>query len=108
MAKRKEIAAKLRAEATGLNGREKALRQMESLYYEADPATRGECLGFVEGFANEVKALTGSHLEEKKGEVTRMNGALNYLIKAKVLPADFAPKAMLTEVIKAQGWDKRR
>jgi hypothetical protein len=33
---------------------------------------------------------------------------MDYLVKFKVLPDDFAPKAAITEIVKAQEWDKKK
>jgi hypothetical protein len=107
-AKRKEIAARLRAEAAGMSGKDRVLRLMESLYYEADEAALKESKEFAESFAVEVKPLSKADLEARKGDIMRMNGALGYLAKAKVLPGDFGPRAALGEIIRAQEWDKRR
>ena len=109
-AKRKEIAAGLREQAE----KEKQatplpemLRLMESLQYEQDDATMQKVQTLATIYVESIKALDGDKLAAKKDEVKQVNGAFGALARFKNLPADFAPKAEIEKIIKAQGWDKK-
>ena len=107
-AKRKEIAAMVRDEAAKLPEKslDQWLRLAESLVYEKDPATAEKVNAFVTGYVAEVKQIPANKIESKKSEVTRMNNALKYLTKFKVLSADNTAFKDLDGVVNAHGWDK--
>ena len=106
-AKRKEIAAEIRAEAEKRTDMAQTLRLMESLQYEADPATLKKVEDQTTQYVATLKATPAAQMESKKDQAKYINEAFNLLTKAKAIPADFAPKTDLLKIIKAQGWDKR-
>jgi hypothetical protein len=55
-----------------------------------------------------VKALPADRLAAKRDEVRNLNDVFKYLARFKIVPDTFAPKAAVEQLIKAQGWDKRR
>ncbi len=106
-AKRAEIAASIREDADGLEGKAKMLRLMESLYYQVDPAAEAQAGKMANDYAATVAALSGDELAGKEGEIKQISAALNYLAKAAVLPEDNAARTQLNALIKEQGWDKK-
>ncbi len=104
-AKRKEIAATVRADAVKLSGTAQMLRLAESLVYEPDTATAARVEKLATAYVADVKSLTGEKLEAKKDEALSVRRALAYLAKFEVVPAGYAPKAALDQFAKAQGWD---
>jgi len=109
MAKRKEIAAMIRADAAKMHDHslDQTLRFAESLVYEKNEA----CYKAVEQFATElaaaVKALPADKIETKKDEVKRVFHALEYLVRAKAIDAGDPAKTEIQGIAKAHGWDKR-
>jgi hypothetical protein len=104
-AKRKSIAAELRADAAKRSGTAQMLRLAESLTYEKDSATATKVDSLAAAYVAGLKALTGAPLEAKKGEALSVQRAFAYLTKFEVVAAPYAPKTALDAVVKAQGWD---
>ena len=78
----------------------------ESLVYETDAATAQHVEKMAASYAASVTSLGGDALENKKGEITNVTKAFQYLAKSNVVPKDFAPLAALDKIVKAQGWDQ--
>ena len=105
-AKRKEIAKGIRDKAAKMEGNEKMFHLMESLYYEADPATAKACDEMNTAALAALTKVPATEIESKKGEVQQLANALNYLLNAKAIPAPNATKDALDKIIKDHGWDK--
>jgi hypothetical protein len=107
-AKRKEIAAMVRDSAAKLpeKSMERALRLAESLVYEKDDATFKTVEQWAAEYAAGIKQIPADKIESKKDEVKRVNSALQYLAKAKVIDAADAAKKDVETITKAHGWDK--
>ena len=112
LAKRHQIAASIREDAAKLanspNPLPEMLRLLESLVYEKDEPTLQKASTMADQYVANLKQLPADQLSGKKDEARQVRDAFNYLTKFKILPADFAPKAILAEIIKDQGWDRRR
>ncbi len=110
MAKRKEIAATLRAQAAQLadpaNPVPQMLRLAESLVYERDDETAQKAAELAEQYVTSLQQLPADKLAAKKDEVRHLRDVCKYLVRFEVMPADFAPKAELEQIIKANNWDK--
>ena len=111
MAKRKAIAADIRQDASRLadpaNPMPQLLRLLESLAYAPDEATLQKVTQMSEAYVQSIKALSGEQLAAKKDEAKQLKSALDYLSKAKALPAGFAAKDALDALVKQQRWDKK-
>ena len=83
-------------------------RLAESLVYAPDFATQKTVEGLAATYAGQIKALSGAGLEARKNEITQVMKALQYLAKAGVVPATFAPKLTLEQISKAAGWDDEK
>lgn len=107
-AKRKEIAAMVRedAEKMAANSLDQCLRQAESLVYEKDDATAAKVDAFMTKYVTDIKQVPADKIESKKDEVKRVNGALKYLAKFKIIADDNAALADLQKFAKSHGWDK--
>ncbi len=107
-AKRKEIAATLRAEAAALAAGSTVamLRYAESLSYEKDPAITQLVEKMAASYVTGVKSLPAAELENKKGEITNVTKAFQYLARFSLMAKDFAPTTALERIVKAQGWDQ--
>jgi hypothetical protein len=109
---RQQTATAIRKDAAQLQAPDQSLarmlRLMESLVYAPDAPT----LQTVEQLANQyvagVKSLPATQLPTKKDEVKRVADAFKYLAKWNALPADFGPRTQLEQLIKDQGWDKKK
>ncbi len=112
MAKRKEIAAGIRKDAKQLlaaeNEKDGMLRLMESLLYEKDPSAMSDAIVLAEADAAVLETATPAQLEARKGEIMQVKNAFAYLIKFKILPADFAPLETIEGIIETQGWNKKK
>lgn len=107
-AKRKEIAATVRADAAKLTGTPQLLRLAESLVYENDPATAKQVEASATAFVSGLKSLSGAALEAEKGEAKSVQAALRYLARFEFVPANYGPKVTLDAFTKAQGWDAEK
>lgn len=108
LAKRKAIAADLRADAAKRSGPARLLRLAESLTYEKDAATSAQVDELATAYAAGVKAMAPAQLGTKKGEIEGVLKAFRYLAKFQIEPADYAPKAVLEQVVKAQKWEEKK
>lgn len=106
VAKRRAIAATLRADAAQLAGTAQMLRLAESLVYEDEAATHAQVEARATTYAASIKALPSADRTAKKGEVQSVVRALQYLGKSAIVPASFAPRATLEAIVKAEGWDQ--
>ncbi len=105
-AKRKEIAAQIRQEATAKSGLEATLRQMESLSYELDAATLATTQVTVASFFAGISTLAGAELDARKDEIKTLHHAMNFLSKHQVISTPYAEEAGLKKIIEDKGWDK--
>ena len=106
-AKRREIAATLRSDAAKLAAGSPAamLALAESLVYEKEPAAARQVEMMATSYTASVTALGGDELEKKKGEITGVTKAFQYLANSNLIAKDFAALAALDKIVKAQGWD---
>jgi len=111
MAKRKEIAAALRQQASQLADPAKPVPEMlrlaESLVYENDEETSQKAAQMAAQYATDLQQLPADKLAAKKDEVKHLRDVCKYLVKFNVMPADFEPKAQLEQIIKDHNWDKK-
>jgi hypothetical protein len=108
LAKRKAIAADLRTDAAKRSGPARLLRLAESLTYEKDAATSAQVDELATAYAAGVKAMAPAQLGTKKGEIEGVLKAFRYLAKFQIEPSDYAPKAVLEQVVKAQKWEEKK
>ncbi|MBM3882093.1 MAG: DUF1080 domain-containing protein [Verrucomicrobia bacterium] len=112
LAKRREVAASIREatakSAVATDPISEMLGLMESLVYELERATSERAQALAEQYVASLKQLTPAQLPAKRDEARRVRDAFKYLVKFQRLPAEFAPLAALEQLIKEQGWDKRR
>jgi hypothetical protein len=110
MAKRKELAAAIRADAAKLKNSTdlvpEMLRLAESLGYEKDEPTVQKVEQMAGRYAANLRQLPASQITAKKDEIVRVRDAFVFLVKFNILPATFGPKVELESFVKAQGWDK--
>jgi hypothetical protein len=59
-------------------------------------------------YVAQLKALPADQLAAKKDEVKHVRDAFKFLARFKVLPEAFGPMADTEQIIKAQGWDKKK
>lgn len=111
IAKRKEIAAMLRQQAAQLatptNPVPGMLRLAESLVYENDESTSQKAEQMAIQYIADLQQLPADKLAAKKDEVKYLRAACRYLVRFNIMPADFAPKAQLEQIIKDHSWDKK-
>ena len=107
-AKRKEIAAGIRAEAAKLDGTPKMMLLLESLVYEKDIPTIKQTDALGTAFQAEIEKVPADKIESKKGEVMQMSNALKYLAKEEVLPANSPGILFTAKLIKEHGWDGKK
>ncbi len=108
LAKRKETAATIRADAATMKADAHAhmLRLAESLVYERDEPTAKQVEQLAAGYVSGLKGLSGGALDAKKGEALNTARIFAYLTKWEIYPAGFAPKSELERFIKSKGWDE--
>jgi hypothetical protein len=76
--------------------------------YEKDEAVAQKVEKMAAAYLEGVNALPADKIGSKRDEVRHLSSVFKYLIRFKILPAEFAPAAATEELIKKQGWDKRR
>ena len=108
MAKRKEIAAGIRADAVKMDGRTTTamLRLTESLVYEQDVATLEQVKAWHTQFVAGLASLSPDQLKAKEGEIKTVFRAFQFLVKFKIIPAVFGLQQELDQIVKSRGWDK--
>lgn len=106
LAKRRQIAAEIRADAAtlGADPYQQLIRLAESLIYEKDAATERTVLPRFEAYAAGVKAMPKAELEKQKAEILNMLRILRYMDRHGLAPANFTPLATLAAIEKAQDW----
>jgi len=107
-AKRSKIAQDLRGAAAKLEGKDKMLHLLESLYYDKNEAVMKEAMGMADDFSAAVKEVPAAEIESRKGEIMTVNNALQYLTKFKILPEGSKAGKELQAVISARQWDKKK
>jgi hypothetical protein len=111
MAKRKEIAAMLRGDASKFkssgNNMGELLKLAESLEYDEEDATLQQVQTMAGDYVSGLKKLSGAELEAKKDEAKHLRDAFRFLARFKAIPADFAPKTELDQLVREHNWDKR-
>jgi hypothetical protein len=76
--------------------------------YEKEAAASAKVDELAAAYAASVKALPAAQLEAKKGEIESVLRAFRYLVKFEIEPANYAPKAVLEQIVKAQGWEEKK
>lgn len=109
-AKRREIAATIRNDATKMpaGSLDQMLRLAESLVYEKEPQAYRRVEQWAEKYAAGVKGLRPADLEKRKNEIRNVTRAFKYLSKWEILPGNFGPTLTLDQIEKAQGWDEKK
>jgi len=109
LAKRHEIATSVRQDAEKMtNPQAQMYRLLESLIYEKDDATYAKAEQMTTQYMADLKQLPADKLTPKKDEVKHFSDVCKYLAKFKIVPADFAPRVAADQMIKDQGWDKKK
>jgi hypothetical protein len=112
MAKRREIAARVRSGASSLRNASdpvpEMLQLMESLVYAPDSATSQRAQQLANAYLDSLRRLSPQQLAGKKDQVKQLNDVFKYLVKFKIMPAPFEPQVTLQKMIKDQGWDKKQ
>ncbi len=112
MAKRQAIAASLRQDAARLKDPNQPLpemlRLMESLEYEKDGPTVQRVAQMAGEYVANLKSLSADKLGAKKDEAKEVSGAFKFLARFNALAATLEPAVALDQLIKAQGWDKKK
>jgi hypothetical protein len=112
LAKCKETAAAIRQDAATLqnaaNPLPEMLRLAESLEYEKDDAAFQKVAQMAGQYADSLKKLPADQLGAKKDEARHVRDCFKHMARFKVIPDDFGPKVAIEQIIKDQGWDRRR
>lgn len=107
--KRAAIAQEIRNDAAKLEGNAKLLRLHESLIYAEDAVVRNEASAMLGTWLKSVRELPAAQKADRKAEVIEVAGALNYLAKHQLLPAEeSAYKKALDALIEEQGWAAKK
>jgi hypothetical protein len=106
LAKRRELAATVRAEAAAA---QEPLRQLhlliESLAYAPDPEAADQAIGLAARYAERIGGLPAAAQQPLKDEIIKVAGWCRYAQDKGILP-ELPAHARLAGVIEAQGWKK--
>jgi hypothetical protein len=83
------------------------LRLMESLVYQNDADTFKRVEQMAGQYVDGLKKLSADQLKEKKAEVTQINDDFKFLARFKIIPAAFAPKQEIEQIVQSQRWNPR-
>ena len=112
MAKRHQIAASIRQDASEMNNPAnpvpQLLRLMESLEYETDQPTLQRVQEMAGNYIQTLQKLPDDKITAKKDEARRVSSAFKFLARFKIVPEDFAPKVDLEKLIKERQLDKNK
>jgi hypothetical protein len=106
MAKRREIAAGIREDASKKEGLGKFLRLMESLAYEQNAEASQQVQNMAAEYLATVQKLSADQVKGKKDEIRNVQRAVNYTVDHGFLPKNLALKAELDRIVKENKWDK--
>lgn len=101
LAKRAEIAASVREDATEMSGIDQALRLLESLIYEQNNAAAQKADQLVRDY---LEQLDPSEHEAEKNKILRLHQALTYLNDHGFIPADYMGLRKVDTIAIEQGW----
>jgi Domain of Unknown Function (DUF1080) len=111
MAKRHEIAAKLREEAETLKNPDnpvpEMLRLAESMVYERDDAALERGGQLAHQYMASLQDLPADKLASKKDEIKHLRDVAKYLVKFDIIPADAEEVGLLEKIVKDHNWDKK-
>jgi hypothetical protein len=107
-AKRKEIARGIREAAAKLEGNNKMLHLLESLTYDSDAAVMKDSLAMADAYAKTVKDQSAAQLHSMKNDIIKLDAALQYLTKFKLIPEGSKAAQDLRAVIVSQDWEKKK
>jgi hypothetical protein len=111
MAKRQEIAVRIRQDAEKLknpsNPVPEMLRLAESLVYDNDADTAQRASQLAGQYWVELEQLPPDKLTAKKDEVKHLRDVCKYLAHFNIIPDDAEPKVKLEGLIKEHNWDKK-
>lgn len=107
-AKREQIAKDLREAAAKLEGTEKMYKLMESLCYAQDKATLKSVQASTKAFVDDLKATPKDKLESRKNDTLQFKTAVDYLMKFNLFPSGSSVQTTVTEIVKANEWDKKK
>jgi len=112
LAKREEIAATIRRDAAKLkdssNPVPEMLRLAESLVYAQDEDAIQRAQELSQQYLAQVQNLSPAALAAKKDEIKHLRDVTRYLVKFNVIPPDAEAVNALEEIIRDQGWDKKK
>jgi hypothetical protein len=111
MAKRAEIAAKLRKDAEKLKNDANPMPELlclaESLVYENDSDTASRVGQLAGQWWEDIQQLPPDKLAAKKDEIKHVRDVAKYLVRAKVVPADADEITTINDFVKEHNWDKK-
>lgn len=109
MAKRKQLAATIRENAATMQDPMRQMyRLLESLEYEKDDAAYQKAEQMANQYVAGLKEMPADKLAAKKDEGKHFRDVMKWLADWKIVPANFAPKTEIEQIIKDQGWDKKK
>lgn len=109
MAKRQQIAESIREDAAKMQDpMQQMYRLMESLVYQKDEAAFQKVEQMAAQYITKLKAMPADKLAGKKDEAKYFREVTKWLSDWKLLPTSFAPKTDIEQIIKEQGWDKKK
>lgn len=84
------------------------LRLAESLVYAQDQDAIQRAQELSQQYLARVQNLSPAALAAKKDEIKHLRDVTRYLVKFNVIPPDAEAVNALEEIIRDQGWDKKK
>jgi len=108
LAKRKQLAATIREDATQLQGLKRALRLLESLIYEDRTDVREQADALLDDYLNSIEDLGKSALAGRKGEILSLAQALDYMQRHAFIGDTHHGLLRVQSLVEANGWKLKK
>lgn len=108
LAKRQEIAAQIRQDATTLEGLPRALRLLESLAYADSVAARAEADRLITAFLEQVEAAQGDQISKYEHPVLSLDATLRHLLQQGRINDTHFALPRLSAIKQAHQWGRKR
>lgn len=107
MAKRSEIATRLREAANALQGLARIEKLLTAQVYLYDAAAWSECDTLVSAYVSSLRHASDAQIQSQREDIMNLYRQLDYLEHHRIIDAGYAPRAELKAIADARNWLKK-